>query len=325
MQEYLQRPPNARKNLAGWAYTRTRQNDKLKKYLLECGIYYATDWSILNGMKIRQLKEVLEKQFTPTEIQKYCHILDIYHKVYREDRRRVGANNKCHPPNQNQQQRMIDDLQATYQLTYSGKKLLKELQAIAKICRDDKTSNLENRYKPYLDDLTENSDAAEDDQDWLWLKEKVIIFLDQAIPEQFELMIKEFRKHKCASLPLIRAFRLQLCEGMNQSQAASQLGITQSQISRQINRNYCKLSEGVMEQVKNQIVQYLLSRRTDSDQENRHSTDVIENIIAAVKEYLNKSVFTVDKIGDARTRKTNDLYLERLCIYLKQCKEQNYE
>lgn len=129
-------------NLNTWTTRKVKQNRELNKYLLECGLYFVTDWAILNDTKISQLKNILSgfHSLTNLEIEASQKYLEAYHEVYRAERFRQRANNKtqgrCHPPTIQQLQKIIEVLKIKGIDNLSTKVVMQNLQNIASHLRE---------------------------------------------------------------------------------------------------------------------------------------------------------------------------------------------
>lgn len=75
-------------NLTTWTNTRVKQNHRLNKFLLECGVYLVSDWAILNDTKPKQLQRIFTEfySFTAGEILQAQQLLESYHDIYRTAR-----------------------------------------------------------------------------------------------------------------------------------------------------------------------------------------------------------------------------------------------
>jgi hypothetical protein len=67
---------------------------ELNQFLWECGVYFVSDWAILNDTKSKQLRRILSEFYnlTEPEIHLACVLLESYHAVYRRDRLKQRRN-----------------------------------------------------------------------------------------------------------------------------------------------------------------------------------------------------------------------------------------
>jgi hypothetical protein len=96
-----------RTRLESWAIHVTRNHTELNQFLLERGMYRATDWSILNDTTVEQVARILGDfhGLSPAEVTEGQTLLQAYHRVYRRDRlqqRRQGQGGRCKSPTEAQ-------------------------------------------------------------------------------------------------------------------------------------------------------------------------------------------------------------------------------
>ena len=110
-------------SLDNWTYLRTKQNAELKQFLAEFGFQHLSDWALLNRTRPHQLERLSE-----------CdrHLIAVFHKVYRRDRRKQAAGAKrCPDPASGQLQEMITDLQQQNVAIFSESELMQALKHVA--------------------------------------------------------------------------------------------------------------------------------------------------------------------------------------------------
>lgn len=113
-----------RMSLDNWAYLQTKQNGELKKFLSELGLKHLSDWAILN--------RITKEQFLRLSLSERC-IVEVYHAVYRRERRqkRIASPRKCPDPNSAQLNEMLVYLQQKEVIFNTELQLLEELKKIA--------------------------------------------------------------------------------------------------------------------------------------------------------------------------------------------------
>jgi hypothetical protein len=126
-------------SLSTWTTMLTRQQDDLKNFLLECGVFLQSDWSILNEKEPEELQWILSHIYglPNTEIEHACVLLSSYHSVYRSQRRQKGARGRCTPPTEEQ----LNEICNKAALSYSSKEVMKHLLNIAGYLRQYHVSN----------------------------------------------------------------------------------------------------------------------------------------------------------------------------------------
>ncbi|NJN20109.1 MAG: hypothetical protein HC812_01495 [Leptolyngbya sp. RL_3_1] len=100
-------PTAQRARLESWAMHVTRNHTELNQFLLEQGVYRATDWSILNDTTVEQVARILGEfhGLSHAEVAAAQTLLSTYHQVYRRDRlqqRRQGQRGRCSLPTEAQ-------------------------------------------------------------------------------------------------------------------------------------------------------------------------------------------------------------------------------
>ncbi|MBD1903804.1 hypothetical protein NDI44_22475 [Trichocoleus sp. DQ-A3] len=120
---------------------------RLNAFLLECGVYLASDWSILNGITTGRLQRLLVELYalTPLEIERSRQLLESYHAVYRQDhlqQRQPGSRRRCESPTLEQLNRMVEYLHALGMHRYSQEQVMHELQILADCIRGSRPPKL---------------------------------------------------------------------------------------------------------------------------------------------------------------------------------------
>ena len=360
LQDYFKRDRSQRKSLSGWTYLRTKQSDRIEKFFLSCGLYFNTYWSILNSTSVKELEKIFREfynvsataivHFSEAEIQRAGEILQSYHRIYRGDRRKNRAFGRCQPPTENQQQRMVVDLQAKFGLEIDENQLIQELQGMAQRLREyriycenpmtvgtslDAVNPVTGREKSeeIADPQTLENSILEETQkkDNLrarlqdFLQDKTINSLDWGIDRGFVDVIASLSR-RCAHLAdaIKPAFQLFYCQKKSQSEVAKQLQITQSQVSRNIKPLAPKLFDRTRYRTQEKLIQTILDRvRGWQVVENPQQRDYFDNLVRQVEGFLSDRIFleAEAQLGDSRTRTEESLYVRRLCWYLCQTRE----
>lgn len=360
LQEYLRCKPSSRKGLDRWTLMKTKQNDAIEQFLLELGVCIDSDWGILNSTTPARLKKIFGDfhQFSATpiqhlsesEIQRARAILLSFHLIYRGDRRQNRQYERCQPPTESQLQRMIEDLWTTHQIRVTPHRLMHEIKAIASRLRDYRLSCHNSTFKcQSLDALNpetgkdayenipdprtindleqENYQQKEFCRDELQslLSKELIQCLDQAIDQGFCDVIKSLSR-RCEHLAkyIKPAFQLLYCEGMSQADTASRLHITQSQVSRHIKPLATKLFQQVKQRLHEELLQRILNKvKSLNVVENSEQLDYFDNLVNQLQMFLETKIFSKmdESISNSRSRQINNLYLQRLNLYLTQYKD----
>ena len=360
LQDYFKRDRSQRKSLNGWTYLRTRQSDLIEKFFLSCGLYFNTYWSILNSTSVKELEKIFREFYnvsataivhvSDAEIQRAGAILESYHRIYRGDRRKNRAFGRCQPPTENQQQRMVADLQAKFGLEIDENLLIQELQGMAQRLREyriycenpmtvgtslDAVNPVTGREKSeeiadpqtLENSILEETQKKENLRDRLqdFLQDKTLNSLDWGIERAFVDIIASLSR-RCAHLAdaIKPAFQLFYCQKKSQSEVANKLKITQSQVSRNIKPLAPKLFDRTRYRTQEKLLQTILEGvRGWQVVENPQQRDYFDNLVQQVESFLSAQIFleAEAQLGDSRTRTQESLYVRRLCWYLCQTRE----
>jgi hypothetical protein len=120
---------NSSESLDNWTWRLTQQNQNLRLFLWDLGIGTPSDWALLCRQVPRSLEPRLEKGDR--------EIVEVFHAVYRRDRRNLDQKGNCSEPTVNQLQEMLYLLQQQEMSMNSPKELIYHLKRIAEILRQD--------------------------------------------------------------------------------------------------------------------------------------------------------------------------------------------
>ncbi|NEU73398.1 hypothetical protein PI95_012680 [Hassallia byssoidea VB512170] len=115
-------------SLDNWTWRLTQQNQNLRLFLWELGVRTPSDCALLCRHIPRSLEPHLQKGDR--------EIVEVFHAVYRRDRRNSHEKGRCSEPTLNQLQEMRDLLQQR-NIIHSHQKLIYHLKRIAEILRQD--------------------------------------------------------------------------------------------------------------------------------------------------------------------------------------------
>ncbi|MDB9319715.1 hypothetical protein [Nodularia spumigena] len=130
---------NSSESLDNWTWRLTQQNQYLRLFLWEFGIKTPSDWGLLCRENSRSIKPLLPKDD--------YEIVQVFHAVYRRDRRKFNEKGSCADPKINQLQEMLVLLQQRHIIVSSSKELLHHLHRIAEILRQDTLYQQTGRLK----------------------------------------------------------------------------------------------------------------------------------------------------------------------------------
>jgi hypothetical protein len=110
-------------SLDNWTFLRTKQNVELKRFLAEFGFQHLSDWALLNRARAHQLERLSERD---------RHLVEVFHEVYRRDRRQQAVGVKrCPDPTTEQLQEMMTHLQQQNVMISTASELMQALKIVA--------------------------------------------------------------------------------------------------------------------------------------------------------------------------------------------------
>ncbi|MEM8544750.1 MAG: hypothetical protein AAGF66_12260 [Cyanobacteria bacterium P01_H01_bin.119] len=233
-------------NLNSWIHYQTRQQPEIKQFLSERGFSALTDWALLNQINKTQLS-----QFSDGDRA----IVQVFHQVYRRDRRQGGRQRrKCPNPTPAQLQEMAERLGA--QQSGSGApmpaQILPQLHRIAKTLRQlevwqrrgmpvhvslnqlDETG--QELLQSVVDPRGSNTVEAIARQE---LQAQLPTCLKQGVIQGLRSYIDHLHqrpRYRALAHKVVPALRLIYQDGQSQAQVAERLNLTnQAQVSRLLN------------------------------------------------------------------------------------------
>ena len=113
-------------SLESWTFLRVKQQPELKNFLSEFGFQSFSDWTLLNRIQVNQRERLTERD---------RRIVDVFHRVYRRDRRKRGKFSRCTSPTDDQLSRMNALLAKTGEDFADLRELLSAIKQIAQQLR----------------------------------------------------------------------------------------------------------------------------------------------------------------------------------------------
>ncbi|MGK7889485.1 MAG: hypothetical protein AB4042_09125 [Leptolyngbyaceae cyanobacterium] len=314
--------------LLTWTKLKIRQHHKIKRIFKELGVLIQTDWGILNQLNSAPIK--LGKLS-----ERSRQIVQVYHEVYRRDRRRTAQKGTCTIPSESQLQEMCDRFSkiGNYPELITSD-LLSELQEIARQVRDmnrpkvlstdcDNASHLQRHKGFYLEKTIfasheKNTVEKIQDEDTRSLiaqakVEALTYGIKQGIQHQRQALLKGRRS---AMEPLyIPGLRLCYCEGQSTRQIADQFKLPQPKVSRVL-----KL-ETLLQQVKHYTTENFLDSVVSLSQslEPIHtSPKILDNVIQEAQSFLEVEIFdpAYKELKAGKNRRFDSLYSQYLRRHL---------
>jgi hypothetical protein len=301
---------------------------RLNSFLLKCGVYLASDWSILNGMTTGRLQRLLAEFYvlTPLEIERSRQLLESYHAIYRQDhmqQRRPGWCQRCEAPTLEQLNRMVEYLRAKGMHRYSQEQVMHQLKTLAAQIRGSRAPKLESLAPPEFRPLVDRRQASEphnEDTHNEFLtryREEFRNCLEQAIEQVVSNRLAYHRKRKPPSDErFLKTLYLFYCQHQSMGEIASQVGLhKQYQVSRLLELRSFRAD------VRQKMLVYLRDRCRELAA--RYNPTQLENLEqkldAVLEEEIDKIIEADETQASTPNRSLNNLnnrFARYLCRYL---------
>ncbi|NEN87424.1 MAG: hypothetical protein F6K48_00140 [Okeania sp. SIO3H1] len=289
--------------LWNWTYLLTRRHPELTRTLwVEFGLSLSTPWGKLNEIKRYQMETL-----SPQEQD----VVEVFHGVYRRDRREQGARGKCPEPSESQLQEMRDRLFPRGVVYNSSDELLEKLKTIAQFIQEQILNPTEisppsNASAMELEFLDEHRDRA--------IMDAIEGVLSQRLQKlQKSPWYSEFAPH---FLPMLR---LIYCENKSQSEVAKQLNMNnQSQVSRILKLK--QMLKQIREEVMEKMLQILLNKAGLNSSQGVLDPNAFDSLIELLSRYLDETVFleaVKENYTGRKYKKMTSLFAEKMRHHLK--------
>lgn len=299
---------------------------RLNAFLLKCGVYLASDWSILNGMTTERLQRLLAEVYllTPLEIERSRLVLESYHAIYRQDhiqQRRPGSCQRCSSPTPEQLTRMVEYLRSKGMHGYSQEQVMHELYALAERIRRSRTPQLQSVDAPESRSLVEKPQTPEPhDEDThneflTRYRQEFHNCLEQAIEQVVSDRIAYHRKRKPPSdQSFLKTLHLFYCQHQSMGEIAPQIGLyKQYQVSRLLELKAFRAD------VRQKMLVYLRDRCRELAANYINPTqleNLEQKLDAALQEEIDKVISADEAQATTPNRSCKNLFARRLCRHL---------
>lgn len=288
--------------LWNWTVLLTRRHPELTRTLwVEFGLSLATPWAKLN--------EIKRYQWETLSIHER-DLVEVFHGVYRRDRRKQGVRGKCPEPSESQLQEMRDRLRQKGNVYHSSVELLDKLKTIAQFLQEQllnptAISPPSNTSTMELEFLDRHRDKA--------IANAIERVLSQGLEKlQKSAWYAEFAVHFLPGLRLI------YCENKSQTEVSRQLNMNnQSQVSRILKLK--QMLNQIREQVMEQLLQILLNQVGLNSSQGVLDANAFDSLIELLSRYLDETVFieATKEISTARKhKKMTSMFAEKMRYYL---------
>lgn len=310
-------------SLDNWVHLQTRQNKDLQDFLSEQGLYKSSDWALLNRAGANQLDSLSLRE---------RQIIEVFHAVYRRDRRQQQQNRgqPCPDPDPDQLQEMQHRLQErgiTFDLLGQLKTELKQLAQVLRqyaIWNSNGMPQSESLEQKEFCDPNSINDLDHIAQQELreFCRQQLVNCLDwgidQGICEHIRNLSQRPRYAVFAS-KVTAILKLVYCQRQSQRKIADTLGMTnQSQVSRVLNPT--KLLNRVRYWTVDHFFQ-ILSVQVSNLNLATVSTDpdYLKNLMQHIEAFVDAEAFQAAfaEIKTAKNLSMNSLYAQRLRHYIE--------
>lgn len=315
-------------SLDNWTYFQTKQNPEIKKFLSEFGFQNLSNWALLNRVRPKQLE---------TLSQRTRQLVEVFHAVYRRDRRQqkhIEAR-KCPDPSNAQLQEMFAYLQARDVIINTADDLKRELQQVATQLRQyDVWSSVEpleiknphnDKYTLRPDLPTVSLDELDVEQQEMleFLHTQMELALTHAIAHEISHTITKL-KNSSRYAPLtdkyIPGLQLYYSQGKTLKEIFPMLGMTSWDQARRV------LNPGeLLRKIRILTVEKLLDSILTTAQEKSlinmpPEPNYLKNLAEQIENFVDIEIFQEagDEIRTGKNRSLNSFYAQQLLSYFAQ-------
>ncbi|VEP16273.1 conserved hypothetical protein [Hyella patelloides LEGE 07179] len=316
-------------SLDNWAFLQTKQHPELKKFLAEFGFQHLSDWAMLNNIGVKQMAQLAPRN---------RNLIEVFHAVYRRDRRqqKVKRLGKCPNPTQEQLQEMQTLLRERNCIFPSAESVFAALKKVASLLRQyDIWSYREplEIYEPdsgnyaFRNDLpTENSNnaIASEEQELLnFLQDSLNKALVTAIEQTISTRIAKLNKsgkYRPFAAKFVTGLELYYCQKKSLGEITPLLGFSNWSQARRV------LNPGeILNTVRIQTVQQLLTIIWQKTQnlgltDASPSANYLQSLSIQIEAFADEAVFqaATSEIKSGKHRDLQSLYAQKIRLYCQQ-------
>ncbi|MFH7243223.1 MAG: hypothetical protein ACHWZW_10270 [Spirulina sp.] len=231
--------------LSAWSHRLTKTHPDLNQWLLEKGLYQASDWAILNDTTPAQVQRILRDYHlcSTYEVDQAVALLESYHRVYRQDRlrqRQQGKAGRCPEPSPDQLQAM-DSTRSPKQVKANLRQLATQLRQYRIHGRGGHPQLYQPQDDSELESIAQTRQAApvpDEQMDFLdryraSLNHHLGGTLRQVIADQMRQLRQRTPPQDSA---YVQGLYLRQCEGLAMGAVAPRIGLSsQVQVTRLLN------------------------------------------------------------------------------------------
>lgn len=339
--QILQTFDSRRGSLANWVDKLVKRDRELNHFLLQHGIYLASDWAILNDTRPKQLSKILSEfhQRTPAEIDFAKTLLTSYHRIYRAQRlqqRKRGYSTRCLPPSQTQLTAIAEDMQLAEKP--SPENILEKLQSLADQLRQYRIYQRSGFFTSQSLDVPETSQKLEYEQysspppapadnqndtqaqfNFLqFYRQEFVRSLDRTMEAVLrDRLSKKQRQNPTKSQQFLQGLFLFHCRGISMGEIAQHLGFkAQYQVTRLLKLKDFRtdIRQQMILDLKNSVLQQVKLYRTPQELQNLE-----ENIETALNEQIEAAIAQAEKEASfPKKTAQQSIFAQRLCRLLRE-------
>ena len=312
-------------SLDNWTFLQTKQNKELKQFLAEFGFQHLSDWALLNRARPHQLERLSERDRA---------LVEVFHAVYRRDRRlQMTGNKRCPDPTTEQLQEMMTDLQAKNVVIFAAGGLMPALKLVAVQLRQYDIWSHRVPLEVHDPDTGRDtiradlpsSDADESDLE----QQEVLMFFHQQLDLALNAAIAQELGDRVAALerskryaPLATQFipglRLYYGQGLSLKQIAPMLGMSSWDQARRV------LNPGdLLSKVRALTVQQVLDLVLEQAQQKGFAQtppepNYLRTLAEQVEDVADQEIFqaAVEEMRAGQSRSFNSVYAQQLRVHL---------
>ncbi len=312
-------------SLENWAFLQTKQHSELKNFLSEFGFQHLSDWALLNRVKPKQLEQLSEHD---------RHLVEVFHTVYRRDRRQQQKVNRCSDPTAAQLSEMGSLLQQQG-IVINPNALMKALKQVAKQLRQFdiwqsreplEVQNVETGGYELRVDLPSDAINAFDteEQEFLeFLHQQLSLALTQAIEQAIQTQIaqlKQSKKYAPFAACFVSGLRLYYCEGLSLRDISPQLGMSSWDQTRRILNPGELLSKVRLLAVQQLLEPILAKAQAQGFASKPPKPTELKTLTEQIEAFVDAEIFAeaASEIKAGKNRLMDSVYAQQLKRYVEQ-------
>jgi len=320
-----QRNSQASLSLDNWAFLQTKQHSELRNFLSEFGFQHLSDWALLNRVRVKQLEQLLERD---------RHLVEVFHAVYRRDRRKQQRVSRCTDPTDSQLKEMRELLQQRGVVIQSPSELLKALKQAAKQLRqldiwqsrepleiqNSETGNCELRVDLPVDACNQ---LDTEEQEFLeFLHQQLTLALETSIQQSIQTQIAQLEKSKRYAgfaACFIPGLCLYYCEGLSLRDIGPQLGMSSWDQTRRI-LNPGELLSNVRRLTVEKLLEPILAKAQSHGLASMPpEPSYLKTLSEQIEAFVDAEIFAeaASEIKAGKNRLMDSVYAQQLKQYIK--------